>query len=100
MGSKPDSIDYSQVKPAGPKVKDDTMSVKVSNTGPRKYKNVLTPEKEAANKAAGQNSNIGKVVTNKYGTTIDYTQVKKVTPKGTQAGHAVTSVNRKTGTPN
>ena len=100
MGSKPDSVDYSQVKPAGPKVKPDTMSVKVSNTGPRKYKTQLTPEKAAADKAAGQNSNIGKKVTNKFGVTIDYTQVQPAKPKGTQPGHAVTSVDRRTGTPN
>lgn len=55
--------------------KGDTTSVKVSNTGPRKYKTVKTPEKIAADKAAGGNSNVGKVVTYTSGTTVDYTQV-------------------------
>lgn len=82
MARKPAVVDYSQVKKAVKPLKGDTTSVKVSNTGPRKYKTVLTPAKAAADKAAGGNSNVGKKITYASGTTVDYTQVKRV-PKGT-----------------
>ena len=80
MARKPAVVDYSQVKKAVKLPKKDTMQVKVSNTGPRKYKTVLTPEKAAANKATGGNSNVGKKITYASGTTVDYTQVKRVKP--------------------
>lgn len=80
MARKPAAVDYSQVKKAVKLPKRDTMGVKVSNTGPRKYKTVLTPAKAAANKAAGGNSNVGKKITYSSGTTVDYTQVKRVKP--------------------
>lgn len=82
-----DSVDYSQAKPAV-KIPKDTMQVKVSNTGSRKYKTVLTPEKAAANKAAGQNSNIGKVINTRSGGTVDFTQVKSANHQPRVGGHA------------
>lgn len=82
MARKPAVVDYSQVEKVVKLPKKDTMQVKVSNTGPRKYKTVLTPEKAAANKAAGRNSNIGKVIKYSSGTTVDYTQVKSAKAVG------------------
>lgn len=80
MARTPAVVDYSQVKKAVKLPKGDTTRVKISNTGPRKYKTVLTPAKAAANKAAGGNSNVGKKITYSSGTTVDYTQVQRVKP--------------------
>ncbi len=87
MAKKTAPVDRSQAQKAVKLPKGDTTKVKVSNTGPRKYKTVLTPAKAAANKAAGGNSNIGKKITYSSGTTVDYTQVK---PARTTATRRVT----------
>jgi hypothetical protein len=82
MARKQTVVNRSQAQKAVKLPKGDTTKVKVATTGPRKYKTVLTPDKAAANKAAGRNSNIGKKITYSSGTTVDYTQVKPAKAAG------------------
>lgn len=116
---KASDIDVSQVKKSTPeeraasKPQTTRTRVKDQETGKTTYQYSKTPEKAAADTAAGRNVNIGKVVTGPRGAKFDFTEVKQVGPeekasyqksreefaaraaaakarKGTQAGHSVT----------
>jgi hypothetical protein len=79
----PNDFDRSQLKKAEPVQKPQVVRTKIKNesTGKTTYNTTKTPEKAAADKAAGQNSNIGKVITGPQGAKFDFTETKSTTPE-------------------